>query len=372
MKRYPPYDPIEYLEWVAVPEVQAEYRRRIDETPGLRRAVEALGRAGFERLYKGLVRTRLYDITLKRWVRTGVLTKAWLGQGEEAVTVGAAHALGPDDVVGPMIRNAAACFERGISLEDCLKVYLATGDTITQGRDLHIGDLERGVISPVSLVGDLVPVLAGFAMAFRMRHERRVALTWVGDGATRTGAFHEGMAMATARGAPLIAVIQDNCVALGTECDERLRRALRGMPAGYACEGLECDGNNIFDVHFAVSRARELCLAGKGPVLVYAATFRMGGHATHDEREARSLFGDETFRRWGARDPVGCMEEFLAGEKRAIAKAMGKEPRKLLAAWEEEVGDEVAHAEERALAARGNSPPVPALMLGEVYGTGAG
>ena len=362
MKRYPPYDPVEYIEWTPDPKVLASYRKTIDEHPHLGKWIEELGPEGLGRLYRGLVRNRLFDITLKRWVRTGVITKAWLGQGEEATTVGATHALSEGDVVGPMIRNAAACFERGIPLEDCLKVYLATADTITQGRDLHIGDLEKGVISPVSLVGDLVPVATGFALAFQMRGEERVAVTWCGDGATRTGAFHEGVAMAASANAPVIVIVQDNGVALGTECEPRLRKALRGMPTGYAIAGLECDGNNVFDVYAKVRDARTRCLEGGGPVLIYASTFRMGGHATHDEREARALFESDTFRDWAARDPVGCFEETVKA-----AGWLGKGAEAQLQAWEDEVTREIDAAEKAALDARSAAPPDPDAMLGEVY-----
>lgn len=362
MKRFPAYDPKEYLDWTPDHEVMDRYRRHIEENPELKSDVEALTVSDIERLYKGLVRTRLYDVTLKRWVRTGVLTKAWLGTGEEASTVGAVHALGPDDVVGPMIRNQGACFERGIPLPDCFKVYLATGDTITKGRDLHIGDLEHGVVAPISHVGDLVPVLSGFALAFKARKDPRVALTWCGEGATRTGAFHEGLGLAAAQSLPLIVIVQNNGVALGTGCGSQLQDSLDGIPGGYGVEGFTCDGNHILDVYHVVKRAREKCLAGEGPVVIQTRTFRMGGHATHDEAEARSLFDEETFRAWGMRCPVGCFEEFLRGEAR-----LGSDPMKQLEAWEQVVTDEIEAAAAEALAAQESAPPDPAGMESDVF-----
>lgn len=361
MKRFPAYDPKEYVDWQPDAEVMKGYTERAAQLDGVERE---LGLAGLERLYKGLVRTRLYDVTLKRWVRTGVLTKAWLGTGEEATTVGAVHALEPADVVGPMIRNQGACFEKGISLEDCFKVYLATGDTITQGRDLHIGDLAHGVVAPISHVGDLVPVLAGFALAFRLRKEPHVALTWCGEGATRTGAFHEGLSLASAQRAPLIVIVQDNGVALGTHCDDRLRSALEGIPGGYGVTGLECDGNHVLDVYRTVETARKQCTAGEGPVVILSRTFRMGGHATHDEAEARDLFATTTFGKWGARCPVGCFEEFLVQSGQ-----LGNEARAQLERWESEVTDEIESAAQAALDARDHATPDPDKMAGEVLGS---
>lgn len=369
MKRYPPHDPPEYIDWTIDPEVLADYRRRVTESPRLLAALDQLGPAGLERIYRGLVRTRLYDITLKRWVRTGVLTKAWLGLGEEGVTIGALSALEPTDVVGPMIRNQAAAFEKGIPLVDCFRVYLATGDTITQGRDLHIGDLDHHVVSPISHVGDLVPVLSGFALAFQRKGEDRVALTWTGEGATRTGAVHEGLALAADLRLPLITIVQDNHVALGTKRTDRFQRALRATADGHGILGLECEGNHVLDVHATVREARERCLAGEGPVVIYTRTFRMGGHATHDEAEARRLFPSEDFAHWGQRDPVGCFEAFLEAEPRWLIgepNATASSVRERLEAWEREVYDEIEAAAAEALESRAAAPPDPSAMAGEV------
>lgn len=363
MKRYPAYDPIEYQDWSPDPEVMRSYRGLVAESEGIQRSLERLGPAGLERLQRGLLRNRLHDIALKRWVRTGVITKAWLGCGEEAATVGAVHALADGDVVGPMIRNAAATFERGVPLEESFRAYLATGDSVTKGRDLHFGDLAHGVVAPISHVGDLVPVLAGFALAFQLRGESNVAITWTGEGATRTGTVHEGLSLAAARRAPLIVVVQDNSVALGTVRSDRFRSALEGMAGGYGVPGIECDGNHVLDVHRAVREARELCVAGEGPVVVLARTFRLGGHATHDEAEARRLFDAELFAEWGKRDPIGCFEEFLKEEPHRI----GGGAEEKLARWEEEVIAEVEAAAERSLASRQTAPPDPEAMLGDVF-----
>ena len=362
MKRFPAYDPAEYQDWKADKDTIKAYGKRVSDDADLKASVDGLGAKGLERLYKGMVRFRLHDVTLKRWVRTGVLTKAWLGTGEEATTIGAVHALGQDDVVGPMIRNQAAAFEKGIPLDECFKVYLATSDTITRGRDLHIGSLEHNVVSPISHVGDLVPVLGGFALAFQQRKEERVALTWCGDGATRTGAFHEGLAFAAALSLPLIVIVQDNGVALGTGRSEHLERCLSGIPAGYGVQGFRCDGNHVLDVYHTVQKARERCLAGEGPAVILAKTFRMGGHATHDEAEARDLFDKDIFAEWGKRCPIGCFEEWL------VATRAVKAPRKTLERWESEVNDEIEAAAASALSVRDTAVPDPADLKVGLYG----
>src|SRR5436189_291040 len=193
MKRYPMFDPPEYVDWTLAPGLIEEYENTISRDPHRAKIVSELNQTQLLDMYAGLLRFRLHDIALRRWVKQGILSKAWLGTGEEAVTIGNVHALDRGlDKVGPMIRNAGACHEMGIPLADMLREYLGTADSPSRGKDLHVGDLSQGVIAPVSQVGALCPVAAGIALAFKQRHEPSVVLTLIGDGATKTTAFHEG------------------------------------------------------------------------------------------------------------------------------------------------------------------------------------
>jgi len=320
VKRYKAFDPPEYANWKLHPQALRAFRERLGAR-AVARDVTALPTTLLLRAYDGLLRARLYDITLKRWVMQGVISKAWLGTGEEAVTVGSVLPLEDGDVVGPMIRNAGAAILRGLPLAECFRVYLGTPDGHMRGRDLHVGDFARGVYPPISMVGSFVPVLAGVAYAMKRAATKgptRVALTWVGDGASRTGEFHEGMSLAATLGVPLVVVLQNNAVALGTRTETHLRGPLEAMAAAYGVPGFECDGNNVIDTYLTARRAVGACRAGKGPALVVATTFRMGSHATHDEAEARRLFSKEVFERWGRRDPIGVYEEWLAAGERDL------------------------------------------------------
>jgi TPP-dependent pyruvate/acetoin dehydrogenase alpha subunit len=356
MRRYPPYDPPEYVGWTPDPALVQEFRARIAGDPARKAVVAALDEAALLGLYAGLVRNRLHDIALKRWVRQGVLSKAWLGTGEEAVTVGAVHALDRErDMVAPMIRNAGACHEMGMSIESMLLGYLATADSPNGGRDLHFGDQRRGVIAPISHVGDLVPVMTGVALAFWQRGEPRVALTWVGDGSTKTAAFHEGINLAGVLRVPAIFIIQNNQVALGTRLAQHNAGEFRDWPQMYGLHGAEADGNNVLDVYAATRLAADRARDGGGPSLLIADTFRMGGHATHDEAEARRTFPAELFEHWGRRDPIGLFEAYLAEEG---------VPGTRLEAIEAEVGSEIDEAVERAYAGRDSRlPPGEAAEL---------
>ena len=168
MKRYPAYDPPEYLNWAPDPELLEAYERALGEDPDRASVIDEMGEDDLLRLYRDLLLTRLHDIGLKRWVKQGVLSKAWLGTGEEAVTVGSVAALDRQrDVVCPMIRNAGACHMMGMPMADLFRAYLATSDSPSGGRDLHAGDPRQGVIQPISHMGTSVSVIAGVALAFK-------------------------------------------------------------------------------------------------------------------------------------------------------------------------------------------------------------
>jgi TPP-dependent pyruvate/acetoin dehydrogenase alpha subunit len=366
VKRYAAYDPPEYLQWSADPELLREYRERIDADPARREAIRALPEDALLALYEGLVRNRLHDVALKRWVKNGVISKAWLGTGEEAATIGPVHALrrrGPDrDVVGPMIRNAGACHEMGMSVADMLRGYLGTSDSPSGGRDGHVGDLRSGVVAPISHVGDMVPVCAGVALSFRQRGEDRVALTWIGDGSTKTAAFHEGINFAGVQRLPLVCIIHNNQVALGTRLEQHAAGSFADWPRMYGVEGGLFDGNHVLDAYAATRLAVDRARAGEGVSLLVAETFRMGGHATHDEREARLTFDAELFRRWGRRDPVGLYESWL--EEEGVA-------RRRLEEIEARVAAEVDAAAEEALRSRETAMPEPrSVTLGVYAGSG--
>ena len=362
MRRYPAFDPPEYLSWRADPALVAAFRECTRADEGRRRVIEALTTDGLLALYAGMVRFRLHDIMLKRWVRRGVISKAWLGTGEEAATIGAVHALEREhDIVAPMIRNAGACHEMGMRLEDIFAGYLGTGDGPNGGRDGHFGDLARGVLQPISHVGDMVPVVTGIALAFRQRGEPRVALTWIGDGSTKSAPVHEGFNLAGVLKVPVIFMLQNNQVALGTRLSQHQVGGFEAWPRMYGLRGDMVDGNNVLDVYAAVKLAAEHARAGGGASLLVVETFRMGGHATHDEAEARRTFDASLFEHWGRRDPIGLFEEYLVEEGVS---------REQLAAIEAEISGEIDAAADASLQDRDARAPLPADA--ELEGVSAG
>ncbi|HEX8392984.1 MAG TPA: thiamine pyrophosphate-dependent enzyme [Longimicrobium sp.] len=362
MKRFATYDPPEYHNWTADPAEVQRYRERIAADPEREAVIRALSQDQLLDLYAGLLRNRLHDVALKRWVKNGVISKAWLGVGEEAATIGPVHALrrsGPDhDVVAPMIRNSGACHEMGMPVTDILRTYLGTADSPSGGRDLHVGELSTGVLPPISHVGDVVPVIAGIALSFKQRGQDRVGMTWIGDGSTKTAAFHEGVNFAGVHRLPVIFIIQNNQVALGTRLSQHAAGSFADWPAMYGLGGGVFDGNHVLDAYAAARLAADRARAGEGASLLIAETFRMGGHATHDEREARAIFDTELFASWGRRDPVGLYEAWL------VEQGIGAG---VLEEIEARVSKEIDEAAEEALRSRERAMPVPETAALGVY-----
>ncbi len=362
MKRFAAYDPPEYVQWRADPGLVDRFRETIDADPERARVIRELDESALLAMYEGLVRNRLHDVMLKRWVKSGVISKAWLGTGEEATTIGPVHALRrageARDVVSPMIRNAGACHEMGMPVSDMLRGYLGTSDSPSGGRDGHVGDLRHGVVAPISHLADMVPVVAGIALTFRQQGVDRVVLGWVGDGSTRTTGFHEGVNFAAVQRAPAIFIIQNNQVALGTRLDQHGAGSFADWPRMYGAAGGVFDGNHVLDAYAATRLAVDRARAGEGVSLLVGETFRMGGHATHDEREARATFAADLFSAWGARDPIGLYEEWLVGEG---------VPRQRLEEIEGRVAEQVDASAEDALSSRDSAMPAPDTVLEGVY-----
>jgi TPP-dependent pyruvate/acetoin dehydrogenase alpha subunit len=202
-------------------------------------------------------------------------------------------------------------------------------------------------------MGSNVPVVAGLALGFRHRGEDRVALTWIGDGASRTVAAHEGINFAAVQRLPVVYVLQNNQVALGTAVRKHGAGSFDSYAEMYGLPGWKCDGNNVLDVYAATRLAVDLCRRGEGPAVILAETFRMGGHATHDEREAREMMPAELFEAWGRRDPIGLFESWLQSRGTRV------EP---LERVEAEVVSEIEAAAEEAAESR-DLPPEPRSAL---------
>jgi TPP-dependent pyruvate/acetoin dehydrogenase alpha subunit len=241
--------------------------------------------------------------------------------GQEAISVGTAYALGPGDWIAPMIRNIGALLVRGFKPRDILTQHMARYTSPTLGKDgtSHFGDLKtRHVVSPISMLGDLIPVMTGIAMAGRYLGQKIVTMTWIGDGGTSTGVFHEGLNLAAVQKAPLVLIVENNQWAYSTPVERQVPlRDLADRAKAYGIESAIVDGNDAVAVERTTREAVAHARAGNGPVLIEAKTMRMRGHAQHDAAE---YVPKEMLEEWKKRDPLDRYEKFLNENKLWDAK----------------------------------------------------
>ncbi len=221
--------------------------------------------------------------------QTKVVGGLFRSLGQEADAVGSAYALdrSKGDVLSPLIRNLGSMLVQGAKPNEIIKQYMAKGDSPTRGRELniHYGDLVRGFIGQISHLGDMVPVMAGVTLSFKMRKENRVGLVYVGDGATSTGAFHEGINFAAVQRCPLVVVVENNGYAYSTPLSKQTAaRQLVDKAIGYGIAGEQADGNDVIATYEVTKRAVDRARSGGGVTLVELITYRRKGHAEHDNQ----------------------------------------------------------------------------------------
>ncbi len=257
-------------------------------------------------LHAWMVLTRTFDDAMVNlWKQGRGLGGTFSERGHEAISVGAGMALGPDDVVAPMHRDLGTYLLRGMSPERIFGNLLGKATGPSRGRDANLhgmGDLSLGIIGYVSHIPQALPTTLGAAMAFRYRGEPRVAMTFVGDGGTCAGGFHETLNMAALYRAPFVLVIENNQYAYSTPLEQEMAVTdLASRAASYGLATERVDGNDVEAVYRAVSAAVDRARRGDGPSAIEAVTMRMLGHAIHDGAE---YVPRELLEEWEGRDPI--------------------------------------------------------------------
>ncbi len=226
-------------------------------------------------------------------------------RGHEAISVGVGLALGDGDVVAPMHRDLGTYLVRGMAPERIFGNLLGKVTGPSRGRDANLhgmGDLSLGIIGFISHIPQALPTALGAAMAFRYRDQPNVAVTFVGDGGSCSGAFHETVNMAALYDAPFVLIVENNQYAYSTPLDQQMKTPdIAGRIAGYGIPGLSVDGNDVEAVHAVTVEAIDRARSGRGPSVIEAVTMRMLGHAIHDGAE---YVPADLLAAWEERDPL--------------------------------------------------------------------
>ena len=310
-------------------------------------------------IYRWMVLNRKMEQALENLYKQGkVVGGVYFGLGQEACSCASAYALGKDDWLAPMIRNQGSLLVRGFEPRDMMMQYMAKADSPTKGRDgtSHFGDIyERNVVSPISMLGDLIPVLAGVALGARLQGKNVAVMTYIGDGGQSTGVTYEGINLAAVQNLGLVLFVESNLWAYSTPSEMQYKvQDLAERAIAYGIPGVIIDGTDPCQVYDAAREAVDHAHRGEGPTLIEAKMMRMKGHAIHD---AADYVPKPMFEYWRKRDPIARFENYLVREKKWLSAA---EHAKL-------VTDVEAYLEkEREIAV--NSPmPAPETAEGGVY-----
>jgi TPP-dependent pyruvate/acetoin dehydrogenase alpha subunit len=322
--------------------------------------------AGLERsqlleLYRFLRLTRTLEERLVALYRQSkVIGGLFRSLGQEGESVASAYALERGrnrDVLSPLIRNLGSMLVMGAQPVEILRQYMAKAESPTRGRELnvHFNDLEKGYLGQISHLGDMVPVMAGITLSFKLRGQTRVGMVYAGDGATSTGAFHEGLNFAAVQRLPLVVIAEYNHWAYSTPPERQFAvKDLAEKAKGYGVPAVTVDGNDVLAVYAAAKHAVDRARRGRGVHMVEVKTYRRKGHAEHDDQRYQPK---EEIARWAEdNDPIDRFRRQL------LEKGWAHEPE--LADIDGHVGVEV----DAATDACANEPlPAPETALPGVF-----
>src|SRR6478752_4231861 len=246
-----------------------------------------LGKKQCIEIYRWMLLNRKMEAVLENLYKQGkVVGGVYFGLGQEACSCASAYALQKDDWLAPMIRNQGSLLVRGFEPRDMMMQYMAKADSPTKGRDgtSHFGDIyKRNVVSPISMLGDLIPVMAGVALGARLQGKNVAVMTYIGDGGQSTGVTYEGINLAAVQKLGLVLLIESNLWAYSTPSEmQYCVQDLAERAIGYGIPGVIIDGTDACQVYDAAKEAVERAHRGEGPTLIEAKMMRMKGHAIHD------------------------------------------------------------------------------------------
>lgn len=280
----------------------------------------------------------------------------YTAHGNEAVAVGSAFALEDGDVVAPLHRDMGVHLVRGTALAEVFAHYMGRAGTSSRGKDgsLHIGSRERRIFPLISHLGAMIPMTAGAALASKITRQGYVAMTYIGDGATSIGDFHEAVNFAAVQRLPFVLVIENNQYAYSTPLSLQFAcENLADRARGYGIPGEVVDGTDVIAVYETCKRALDRARAGEGPTLIETRTMRLRGHSEHDDA---SYVPRKMLDEWKKKDPIDRFERVLYDHGMLTDDLKKQTEQRIM----REIDEAVASAEARPM-------PAPEETLTGVY-----
>src|ERR1700704_5193700 len=309
------------------PEIHYEIKGKLNTPVPPIRESKYMNKEQHLALYRWMVMNRRMEVALENlYKQSKVVGGVYFGLGQEACSCASAYALGPDDWMGPMIRNQGSLLVRGFSARDIMMQYMAKAGSPTKGRDAssHFGDIQkRNVVSPISTLGDLIPVLAGVALGARLQGRNIAVMTYIGDGGQSTGVTYEGLNFAAVQNLGLVLFVENNLWGYSTPSDMQFRvKDLAERAIAYGIPGVIVDGTDACQVYDAAHEACERARHGQGPTLIEAKMMRMKGHGIHDRAD---YVPKPLFEYWRKRDCVTRLENYLLNVKQWLTPTENRE-----------------------------------------------
>jgi len=297
-------------------------------------------------MYRNMLRIRRFEERLaEESARGNIPGLLHLYVGEEAVAVGACSALRKDDYITSTHRGHGHCIAKGGDLRKMMAELFAkeTGYCKGRGGSMHIAAPDIGIVGCSAIAGAGIPIAAGVGLSSKLRKTDQVCVSFFGDGASNTGAFHEGMNLAALWQLPVVYVLENNLYAISTPAlkSSKLknisdRAAAYGMPAAVA------DGMDVLSVYEAVSQAVERARRGEGPTLVECKTYRFRGHHEGDPKRGETYRTKQEMDEWEKRDCILRLGEKLIKERKSTQAELDAINQEVM----KEIDDAVAFARE--------------------------
>ena len=276
--------------------------------------------------------------------------------GQEATAVGVCFALSEGDCITSTHRPHGHAIAKGLSFREIMAELFGKTTGCSKGKSgsMHIGNIEKGMLPAIAIVGGNIPITTGMALAFKLQNKSNVAVSFFGDGATGEGAFHEGLRLGAMYDLPCIYVCENNLYAASTHVSSTVKAAsIASIADAYGITGEQTDGNDVLGVFNAATKAIERARGGGGPTLLELKTYRRCGHS---RRDAKLYMDKDEMAYWFSRDPI-----VLWGERLTEEGIAGKKDLEDIQA---SVAEEVEEAVEFAIA---SPDPLPEDTLLDVF-----